>query len=278
MTYRKIRKGFTLIELLVVISVISMLTSVVLVSVNPVQAKARDAKRAQQIRQIDLATRFYTETNGHAPYLTGCEALQTTDSNLINDNSSGQVSACFAVSTSSVDPQKAQWTEFVDQIKAFMPSVPSDPCPSCTPGSSSYPLGYTYVAPRAMQYICSQSGLCTQSPNQLNQQYQLYAGLEKQSTPSGSSPTGSFTPPIVVNPPGPIPTVSMSRTYQADNTYLINWSVSNANSCSVTEGYFSMVDQDGDSNTAPDFVSIPPVASISPTSPVPDRKNFRWVI
>ncbi len=50
-----IRKGFTLIELLVVIAIIGLLTSIVLVSLEPARARARDAKRQGDIRQISSA-------------------------------------------------------------------------------------------------------------------------------------------------------------------------------------------------------------------------------
>lgn len=53
--FRSKQRGFTLIELLVVIAVIGMLASIVLVSLGPARARARDAKRASDIRQIALA-------------------------------------------------------------------------------------------------------------------------------------------------------------------------------------------------------------------------------
>lgn len=53
------KKGFTLIELLVVISIIGILSSTILVSMQGARAKARDARRLQDMRQIVTALQLY---------------------------------------------------------------------------------------------------------------------------------------------------------------------------------------------------------------------------
>lgn len=60
-------RGFTLIELLVVISIIGMLSSVVLSSVNTARAKSRDARRLSDIHQIQIALTNYYADNGIFP-------------------------------------------------------------------------------------------------------------------------------------------------------------------------------------------------------------------
>jgi len=59
----KIQKGFTLIELLVVISIIGVLSSVVMVSLNDVKKKARDTVRMNDMRQIQKALEVYYYSN-----------------------------------------------------------------------------------------------------------------------------------------------------------------------------------------------------------------------
>ncbi|MBC8464850.1 MAG: prepilin-type N-terminal cleavage/methylation domain-containing protein [Parcubacteria group bacterium] len=61
------RKGFTLIELLVVIAIIGLLSSVVLASLSSAREKSRDARRMNDLRQIQRAMEFYYDDNGHYP-------------------------------------------------------------------------------------------------------------------------------------------------------------------------------------------------------------------
>lgn len=175
------KTGFTLIELLVVISIVSMLVSTVLASVNNTRAQGRDSLRTQQVRQLDLAVRLYTEDKKHVPDLGGTCAAQTTAP--YTDPSS----ACFVISTSGTqynysDGPKTPWQKFTEDLQPYISSLPQDPCPSCTPSRSSYPLGYTYISPLSLQYTCAQSN-CTRTAEDFNQSYQLYAPLEKKQHP-----------------------------------------------------------------------------------------------
>lgn len=61
------KKGFTLIELLVVISIISLLASIVLASLNSARQKARNASRLSSIRTLVLAFNFAFDNSGSFP-------------------------------------------------------------------------------------------------------------------------------------------------------------------------------------------------------------------
>jgi len=67
MSNLKKQKGFTLIELLVVIAIIILLATISIIALNSQQAKARDAKRISDIRQIKTALEFYASDEGQYP-------------------------------------------------------------------------------------------------------------------------------------------------------------------------------------------------------------------
>lgn len=69
-------RGFTLIELLVVISIISLLSSIVMASLNTARSKARDTKRTEEVRQIQTALAMYYDTYGYYPRSGECGATQ----------------------------------------------------------------------------------------------------------------------------------------------------------------------------------------------------------
>jgi len=72
---RKGEKGFTLIELLVVIAIIGILATIVLVSLNTARQKARDTRRASDLRQIALALEMYYDDNNAYIAQATCGAI-----------------------------------------------------------------------------------------------------------------------------------------------------------------------------------------------------------
>ena len=64
------KKGFTLIELLVVVAIIGLLSTLSIVALNTARAKARDARRVSDIKQIQTALEVYLSENGAYPTTT----------------------------------------------------------------------------------------------------------------------------------------------------------------------------------------------------------------
>jgi type II secretion system protein G len=79
--YKKKLKGFTLIELLVVVAIISLLSSVVLASLNSSRVKARDAIRKSDMHSLRTAIElYYISNNGTWPNTDGNIDANTTKS------------------------------------------------------------------------------------------------------------------------------------------------------------------------------------------------------
>jgi prepilin-type N-terminal cleavage/methylation domain-containing protein len=64
---KKNKQGFTLIELLVVIAIIGLLATLSIVALNTARARARDAKRVADIKQIQTAVELFFNDNGYYP-------------------------------------------------------------------------------------------------------------------------------------------------------------------------------------------------------------------
>jgi prepilin-type N-terminal cleavage/methylation domain-containing protein len=63
----KFRSGFTLIELLVVIAIIGLLSTLSILSLNSARARARDAKRVADVKQMQTAVEMYYNDAGAYP-------------------------------------------------------------------------------------------------------------------------------------------------------------------------------------------------------------------
>ncbi|MBU1255308.1 prepilin-type N-terminal cleavage/methylation domain-containing protein [Patescibacteria group bacterium] len=84
--YKKFQKseGFTLIELLVVVTIIGLLSTMVLVSLNTARMKARDVRRLADLRQVALGLEMYYDDNASTGYpgTSGSNNWAAVDSSL----------------------------------------------------------------------------------------------------------------------------------------------------------------------------------------------------
>ncbi len=104
MWFQNKKMGFTLVELLVVISIIGLLASIVLTTVNSARGKARDARRISDFQEVRKALAFYFDKYNRYP----------------NETPVGG------------GPWSDNFNSMVQQLvtEGFLPSVPKDPAVS----------------------------------------------------------------------------------------------------------------------------------------------------
>ncbi|MEO5635352.1 MAG: prepilin-type N-terminal cleavage/methylation domain-containing protein [Candidatus Paceibacterota bacterium] len=121
---RSTTEGFTLIELLVVISIISLLSSIVFASLTTARAKARDARRMQDLHTLEIVFQeYYNDNNGTYPS-PGCFSTGAGDW-----DSTIKTALAPYISKLPVDPVSNSGSNYY----AFCalgnpPLVPSHPC------------------------------------------------------------------------------------------------------------------------------------------------------
>lgn len=70
------KKGFTLIELLVVIAIIGLLSTLSIVALNTARARARDAKRVADVKQVQTALELvYNEDSSYPGSVTAAGTI-----------------------------------------------------------------------------------------------------------------------------------------------------------------------------------------------------------
>ncbi len=129
-------KGFTLIELLVVISIISLLSSVVLSSLNTARQKSRDARRMSDLRQIQTAVELYFDVNGRYPAPASGDGIWSGHCPSYGNNDT-----------------------YITGISAYMPRLPIDPAFDAGPQCYLYNTintgsGYKILAHGTTESVC----------------------------------------------------------------------------------------------------------------------------
>lgn len=114
---KRTKSGFTLIELLVVIAIIGLLSTLSIIALNSARARARDAKRISDVKQMQVALEMYYNENNAYP-------------------ATGSVVPGAAIGTTGQEP--------------FLRAVPIPPTPidgtGCTTANGTYTLSsYNYV-------------------------------------------------------------------------------------------------------------------------------------
>jgi len=72
------KQGFTLIELLVVVAIIGLLATLSIVALNSSRARARDARRVADVKQIQTALELYYNDLGSYPAEIDSEITAST--------------------------------------------------------------------------------------------------------------------------------------------------------------------------------------------------------
>lgn len=101
---KKREGGFTLIELLVVIAIIGTLASIVLVSMGAARAKARDAVRKADMRQIVSAMQMYYGDNN--TFATSASALTSIGTYLTKMPTDPKSGAAYGWQSNAANDQK----------------------------------------------------------------------------------------------------------------------------------------------------------------------------
>jgi prepilin-type N-terminal cleavage/methylation domain-containing protein len=133
---KKTKTAFTLIELLVVMAIISLLSSVVLLTVNEVRSKGRDTRRISDVHQIRNAFYIYKSSVGSDP-----------DPNALGCNNPLNL-YCLGVPDGMLcnAPKPATGcTALNEALEPYIEEIPTDPRSAGTNYSNAYVYDVFYL-------------------------------------------------------------------------------------------------------------------------------------
>lgn len=112
------KKGFTLVEMLVVISIIGILSSFAVVSLNSARQKARDALRKGDMAQLRTALNLYYDDNNYRYPACGTLDILATDFGATVGTGAGTGSTCYSTILASA---------LTSGTRPLMDRIPEDP-------------------------------------------------------------------------------------------------------------------------------------------------------
>jgi len=159
------QKGFTLIELLVVIAIIGLLSTLAVVSLNNARAKARDAKRVSDLKQISTLIEMEaanTEEGAYDAVITGCAAGDLVSACTIgltgstanfHDPSATVGTACVGVA--AVPPAGPTMVEQCDYTVALLDDAGYEICGNLEDGAGGIDAGPVGVGTGSHMSACT---------------------------------------------------------------------------------------------------------------------------
>lgn len=149
----KNKKGFTLVELLVVISIIGILSSFAVVSLNSARQKARDALRRGDMAQVRTALNLYYDDNNYQYPPCGTLDPNVPDFGADVGSGPGTGSTCYSTVLAAA---------LTGGTRPLMDKIPEEPRnPTNDPDENSTYI-YRYVSDGneyALVYTLEESGM-----------------------------------------------------------------------------------------------------------------------
>lgn len=143
-------RGFTLIELLMVVAIISIIASITVAVLSSARDGARNADRNETARQYIIALGLYQNTYGVYP-TGGCSVPENCSPSAewvcLGDAYPGN--SCFVFEAHNEDATTN------DQIKQFIPGLPSPSDPVIAGGDSFFGFAYGCTDDSCAQYRMS---------------------------------------------------------------------------------------------------------------------------
>lgn len=134
--FKKSGAGFTLIELLVVVSILGLMASILMVSLNSARVRAREAYRRASLRQVATALESFYDDHGYYPTVPD-----------ISGESLGYGDHCYWDGCGGNGPY------IPGLAPKYLARLPTDPLKDTLPGPDNCGVNYTGYSVAGFKYF-----------------------------------------------------------------------------------------------------------------------------